>query len=220
VCIRRGEKGNEAEQLEAKNRLMELCRGTYKDPCQVNSQVIFADNPLSNFRSVSGYKSKHFNLEVIWKLCLFGYDSYSDELLQGKNVQQFIDELFALDPWEEVADNLIMAQFLSVRLRTVAMQMNCPVVCSEFWAELAEQVLADEGHPYETWDAEKLERILGASFRIVSRLEKSSFGDRKLKAEKEEREAAMKAAGPASGGWLRGGDTQAEQPAEVHAAGT
>ena len=39
------------------------------------------------------------------------------DLLGGKNVQQFMDDLYATDPWEEGADNLIMANFLSIRLR-------------------------------------------------------------------------------------------------------
>ena len=39
------------------------------------------------------------------------------DLLEGKNVQQFMDDLYATDPWEEGADNLIMANFLSIRLR-------------------------------------------------------------------------------------------------------
>jgi len=41
----------------------------------------------------------------------------SQDLLGGKNVQQFMDDLYATDPWEEGADNLIMANFLSIRLR-------------------------------------------------------------------------------------------------------
>lgn len=71
-----------------------------------------------------GYKSKYFNQDVIWKLMRFGFDSYNKDLMEGKNVQTFIDDLYATDPYTEGADNLIMVNFLSIRLRAVALQMG------------------------------------------------------------------------------------------------
>ena len=35
-----------------------------------------------------------------------------------------MDELYAADPYEQIADNLTMVTFLSVRLRSLAMQMG------------------------------------------------------------------------------------------------
>lgn len=69
---------------------------------------------------------------------------------------QFIDELKEADPWEEVPDNLIMAQFMSIRLRSVALGMNHPVKCSEWWGPIADEILNKEGLPYETWSYEQL----------------------------------------------------------------
>eukprot|EP00947_MAST-08B_sp_MAST-8B-sp1_P002690 g2690.t1 len=114
-----------------------------------------------------GYKSKHMDQDVIYKLCRFGFDTWGKDLLQGKNVQQFMDELYSADPWKEVADNLVMAQFLSIRLRSVAMQMNHPVVCSDYWGELAEEVLKDEGLPYDSWDIKLMNKISEGELRIA-----------------------------------------------------
>jgi predicted unusual protein kinase regulating ubiquinone biosynthesis (AarF/ABC1/UbiB family) len=65
---------------------------------------------LFDLCEIGGYKSKHGNKEVLIKLILFGYDSWGNDLMEGKNIQTFLDDLRRKDPWEEVPDNLIMAQ--------------------------------------------------------------------------------------------------------------
>ena len=79
---------------------------------------------------LSGYKSKYGRRDVLMKLLQFGYDSYGKDVTGGKNIQQFIDELKAADPWEEVPDNFVLAQFMSIRLRSLALGMNHPVKVS------------------------------------------------------------------------------------------
>lgn len=105
---------------------------------------------------VGGYKSKYDRRDVLMKLLQLGYDSYGKDVMGGKNVQQFVDELKAKDPWEEVPDNFVMAQFMSIRLRSLALGMNHPIKCSEWWGPMAEQILKEEGHPYESWTMEKM----------------------------------------------------------------
>ena len=92
------------------------------------------------------------------KLLQFGFDSWGHDVTGGKNLQQFIDELKEADPWEEVPDNLVMAQFMSIRLRSLALGMNHPVKCSVWWGPLAEEMLKKEGLPYETWDYEQMDK--------------------------------------------------------------
>jgi len=111
---------------------------------------------LFDLCEVGGYKSKYGDKDVLMKLILFGYDSWGKDLMGNANIQTFMDELKKKDPWEEVPDNLIMAQFMSIRLRSLALGMNHPVRCSEYWAPIAEEVLEKEGHPYESWDYQKL----------------------------------------------------------------
>lgn len=65
---------------------------------------------LHNLCKVGGYKSKYGKKEVLMKLLQFGFDSYGKDVTGGKNIQQFIDELKRDDPWEELADNLVLAQ--------------------------------------------------------------------------------------------------------------
>jgi aarF domain-containing kinase len=111
---------------------------------------------LFDLCEIGGYKSKHGDKEVLMKLILFGYDSWGKDLMGNANIQTFMDELKKKDPWEEVPDNLIMAQFMSIRLRSLALGMNHPVRCSEYWAPIAEEILEKEGHPYESWDYQKM----------------------------------------------------------------
>lgn len=112
---------------------------------------------LFDLVKISGYKSKYMRQDVLVKLLQFGYDSYSKDITGGKNIQQFIDELKEKDPWEETPDNFVMAQFLSIRLRSLALGMNHPIRCSEWWGPLAEQILKEEGLPYESWTYEMME---------------------------------------------------------------
>ena len=60
-----------------------------------------------------------------------------------------------------------MATFLSIRLRTVGMALGHPVVCSDWWGPISEQVLRDEGVPYESWTFERLEELASHDQRIA-----------------------------------------------------
>jgi aarF domain-containing kinase len=100
---------------------------------------------------VGGYKSKYGKSHVVYKLFQFGYDSWGEDVTGDKNIQQFIDDLKREDPWEEVPDNFTMTKLMSIRLRALAMGMNHPVRCSDWWGEIAEEVLRQEGLPYDDW---------------------------------------------------------------------
>ena len=115
---------------------------------------------------VSGYRSKSFDEEVIYDLCRFGFDTFGQDLLRGKNVQTFMDDLYARDPWYEAASNLTMAQFLSIRLRGVGLSCGYPVVCSDWWGPLAIKILRDEGLPYESWDRDLMQKHLSGKTQL------------------------------------------------------
>eukprot|EP00948_MAST-09A_sp_MAST-9A-sp1_P000592 g592.t1 len=121
---------------------------------------------LKNLSVASGYKSKYGNDEVLWKLMEFGFDSFGKDVTGDKNVQQFIDELYRQDPWEEVPENMIMAQFLSLRLRSMCMQMGHPVRCSHYWSKMAEDILIEEGCPYEMWTEDFAREIIKDDLRL------------------------------------------------------
>jgi len=114
---------------------------------------------------VGGYRSKFFDHDVIFDVVRFAYDDYSRDLLKGRNIQQFMDELYSKDPWQEAPDNLAMAQFLSLRLRGVGMSLMFPVRCSEYWGPIAIEVLENEGTPYELFDEEMMKERLDDGLR-------------------------------------------------------
>ena len=87
----------------------------------------------------------------------------------GSARAQFIDSLHSTDPLEEAADNLVMAALLSVRLRSVALSLGHPVVCSEYWGQVAERALEAEGLPYHTWDEAQMRRELDVTNISMSR---------------------------------------------------
>ena len=113
--------------------------------------------------------------ENIFKLMEFGFDSFGNDVTGGKNVQQFTDDLYRDDPWEEAAGNLVMAQFLSIRLRSLMMQCGHPVRCSHYWGGFAEEVLQREGLPYEQWSGALVAELLGDDLRVESSKPKSFF---------------------------------------------
>jgi hypothetical protein len=45
---------------------------------------------------------------------------------------------------------------MSIRLRSLALGMSHPIKCSEWWGPLAEEILEQEGLPYEVWDYDML----------------------------------------------------------------
>ena len=47
-------------------------------------------------------------------------------------------------------------QFMSIRLRSLALGMNHPVKCSDWWGKIAEDVLEEEGLPYDSWTYDML----------------------------------------------------------------
>lgn len=45
---------------------------------------------------------------------------------------------------------------MSIRLRALALGMQHPVRCSEWWGPIAEEILKEEGMPYDDWTYEML----------------------------------------------------------------
>lgn len=62
---------------------------------------------LFDLAVAGGYKSKNMDPDVIIKLTRFSFDTFGKDLMQGRNFQQFLDECYAIDKYEEMADNLV-----------------------------------------------------------------------------------------------------------------
>ncbi len=55
---------------------------------------------------------------------------------------------------------------MSFRLRIVGLALNHPVVCSEWWGQIAERELKRAGVPYERWNPQ-LMREMSSGARIA-----------------------------------------------------
>ena len=45
---------------------------------------------------------------------------------------------------------------MSIRLRALALGMNHPIKCSDWWGPIGEEVLKKEGLPYDDWTSDMM----------------------------------------------------------------
>lgn len=60
---------------------------------------------------------------------------------------------------------------MNIRLRALAMGMNYPVKCSRWWGAIAEEILRQEGLPYDDWTYDMLEE-----YKPDMNIQKFKFG--------------------------------------------
>ena len=65
-------------------------------------------------------------------------------------MQQFVDKMFAEDPWENTADFMVMPIRMSILMRGIGLMLNHPVSVCSAWKELAERVLKEQHYSYIT----------------------------------------------------------------------
>ena len=74
----------------------------------------------------------------------FSLDRDGRDVTGGLNFQQFLDKMYAADPWEEVAPLVIMPSRLCVFLRGIGLMLDHPVSCTRAFLPIAKRVLADD----------------------------------------------------------------------------
>jgi hypothetical protein len=84
-----------------------------------------------------GYQSRDLNPDVMYNMVRFGLDQDGPEVTGGRNVQQFMDEQYARDPWSKTDDMLIMPIRFSFMLRGVGLTLGHPVSTLEHWYGMA-----------------------------------------------------------------------------------
>lgn len=92
---------------------------------------------LRSLNEEVGYKSKYMNKDVIYKMCQIAFDRDGRDVTEGLNLQQFIDKMYNLDPWEETPSFSIMPSRLSLLLRGVGLMLNHPVSICRAWDHIA-----------------------------------------------------------------------------------
>ena len=91
----------------------------------------------------TGYKSKYMNSQVMCKMLVVVLDQDGRDVCDGLNLQQFVDKMYALDPWEETADFMVMPIRLSILLRGIGLMLNHPVSVCTAWNDLAKKTLLE-----------------------------------------------------------------------------
>lgn len=80
----------------------------------------------------TGFKSKYFNEEVMHKMAIVTLDQGINiirlnidgrNVTDGLNLQQFIDKMFAIDPWEKSAEYMVMPIRVSLLLRGLGLMV-------------------------------------------------------------------------------------------------
>ncbi|CAM6094753.1 unnamed protein product [Calypogeia fissa] len=99
---------------------------------------------IPNMVIANGYKSRYSNPDVIRKMIVVVLDRDGRDVTDGVNVQEFMDKMYALDPWEKTGDLFIMPSRVSFLLRSIGLMMNNPVSVLQIWGPIAEKVLQSE----------------------------------------------------------------------------
>ena len=68
----------------------------------------------------------------------------------GLNFQQFLDAMYAADPWDEVPPLVIMPSRLCVFVRGIGLMLDHPISCTRAFLPIAKAALAREAEGGET----------------------------------------------------------------------
>jgi aarF domain-containing kinase len=91
-----------------------------------------------------GYKSRDMDEDNIYLYAKVGYDQDNYELLGGKHIQVFMEELQAKDPIDTLPRDLLMVSRASIMLRGLAHSLHQSRSVAKAWRPIAEKVLQDE----------------------------------------------------------------------------
>jgi len=92
----------------------------------------------------AGMKTKNMDPEVIYLYAKVNYDTINDEILGGKHVQLFMEDLEARDPIVQLPTELLMASRCSILLRGLAIALHQNRRVAPAWRPIAERVLEQE----------------------------------------------------------------------------
>ena len=95
-----------------------------------------------------GMHTKYDTPLVREKMLTFALDRDGKDVTDGLNFQQFLDKMYATDPWDEVVPMIVMPSRLCVFLRGIGLMMHHPISCTKEFLPIALKVLRDEGVAY------------------------------------------------------------------------
>lgn len=92
----------------------------------------------------AGMKTRRMDPEVLYLYAKVSYDTINDQILGGKHVQLFMEDLEARDPIVQLPTELLMASRCSILLRGLAMALHQNRRVAAAWRPIAERVLLQE----------------------------------------------------------------------------
>ena len=113
--------------------------------------VALATEDVAKLRSLAaeiGMRSRYNTDLCRVKMLTFSLDRDGKDVTDGLNFQQFMDKMYALDPWDDVVPMIIMPSRLCVFIRGIGLMMNHPVSCTKEFLPIARKVLRDENVAY------------------------------------------------------------------------
>lgn len=101
-------------------------------------------NEIIRLMKKLGYKSRDMDEDNIYLYAKVSYDQDNYELLGGKHIQVFMEELQAKDPIEALPRDLLMVSRCSIMLRGLAHSLHQSRSVAKAWRPIAEKVLQED----------------------------------------------------------------------------
>jgi len=92
----------------------------------------------------AGMRTKKMDPEVIFLYAKVGYDLINDQILKGKHVQMFMEDLEAKDPIVQLPREFLMASRCSLIIRGLAQALHQNRSVAKMWRPIAERVLRED----------------------------------------------------------------------------
>lgn len=88
-----------------------------------------------------GAQTKYKDKDVAYRLCCFWADRDTDDILNGMNIADFLDDCEAKDPMISIPPDYLVAQRVSVLLRGMGNAFGLKVRTTDCWAQQAAEFL-------------------------------------------------------------------------------
>lgn len=92
----------------------------------------------------AGMKTKNMDPDVFYLYSKISYAEINDQILKGKHVQNFMEELEQRDPIVQLPKELLMVSRCSLLLRGLAQAMHQNRNVATAWRPIAERVLKED----------------------------------------------------------------------------
>ena len=97
------------------------------------------------FHDEMGIRTKHNDSDIMYRLACFFNDRDTDDVMQGLNIQLFLEDMDRRDPIVTQNDEFVMVARLSILMRGMGNAFHLKLRTAKAWEQQARQFLQD--HP-------------------------------------------------------------------------